>query len=639
MRQLAALLAVLIAIVAYVGFRGSAVGPGPTRTGPTQGEAPSAPGPTELAGPDIGGARVDATSPLTEPPGADPPAQLTPAPDPALGVHVMVINAWTLEPMPGLRLSIQSPLGARAVTTDELGHAFLTCVPEDSGMTRGLSGTWSFELVGVDPDTQLVEHAFVIAETSQPSTQRIDLRVTTKTRLLTVELIPPPGEPVACEVYFCSVGAFLEQAQLPRIETPPGLEPAPVRDADEGPYVHVFPYSNDADIHGFRIWATAANGYVSEPLSFEAGTLPGRVQVRMIPAASMSVRVWRATGELETDRRVRLIPHSSISAIAAPELVRTDDEGIARFENLFPVQTDIAISLPGGGFAIHETVTLRSADDLTVDVHLGPELPLAVSGIVLDEGGLPLADQVVAVQLIGVPAWWSEDVVTDDRGAFRYFGPACDVVIVNASLGALGDLFDPAEQHVQHGTKDVTFRRSTQAQECAFTVLAIDSKTLEPIGDIIATFDRGPGTERWSNTYAARTSFSVPVLPDTRIRIAAAGYSVATVSLKEALDALANEAPLEVQLEPGLHHTLLVLDADSGLPLAGVRMTGASGHVVTSDANGHVPFTNAPWEVYVATHAGHANQEWDPSDSVLFAWGALHLMVAEPDSSATEGDD
>jgi len=251
-------------------------------------------------------------------------------------------------------------------------------------------------------------------------------------------------------------------------------------------------------------------------------------------------------------------------------------------------------------------------------------LPLAAAGRALGEDGQPLADRRIVVEPLGLPFYWTEDVPTDSKGRFELHAPVCDAVRVRANLDSGGDVFEPDELVVAHGTTDVVLRRTAAAEERSFEIQAVDAHTGEPLGDVIATFDRGPGSERFSNSYGARSAFTVYVLPSTRLRIGREGYVSVTLELVSELERV-GDAPLRVPMEPGLRHAFRVFDMTTLEPLAGVRFHAPNGHARVSDAEGNVALDTGEWAVYAVEKDGYEPDEWDPTEYVLFDFGDLYL--------------
>jgi hypothetical protein len=232
---------------------------------------------------------------------------------------------------------------------------------------------------------------------------------------------------------------------------------------------------------------------------------------------------------------------------------------------------------------------------------------------------------VIAVALDGQPA---DLVRTGADGTFEYFAPPAERVWLGANVIGEGDAFEPAELEVAFGTRGLLFGRTAKAELRVFEVEVRDRITGEEVESFVATIGRGPGTERWNNSYAHRRRFELRVLPDSRWLIKSHGYIARELRLAEALAELEPGERLTVELDPGLDHTFRILDADTNAPVAGVVMRSATAGEVRSDASGRVHLVSDHWSTYRMTKEGYEPEDWDPDDWLL--WGNGTFLYSRP---------
>ena len=430
---------------------------------------------------------------------------------------------------------------------------------------------------------------------------------------LEVEVVDGGAQPVeGARVHFAAT-----------FDDPPILDQVAHTDAAGRARVGVWAPEAFRDAH-LRAWH--GDGRVSDPLPQQAPLVPGLRRLVLAPGAVLEVRVSDTAGVAVDQRRVLLaseIPNG-------PYLYgSTDDAGEVRFESLFagPYSFQVWHAELGQRTVVPVEILRGEVRRLQVTVE-ERERTLAVGGRVVDENGGPLE----GVELVVEPTdSWTRKVHTDAQGRFACYDAGGGPLRVRINLASEGDRFAPGEQVAAHGTTDLLFERVEAAVLRSFEVEVVDAVSGEELKDFVATIDRGPGTERWSNSYAPRRDFELAILPDTRWRVVAKGYIVTEVALAEALDALEEGQRLRVALRPGLDHELVVLDADTDEPLEGVEVRSETAGGGRTDAGGRLRLHADHWSVYRVHHPGFQPEDWDPDDAVLWDYGPLHLEREEQD--------
>lgn len=429
---------------------------------------------------------------------------------------------------------------------------------------------------------------------------------------LEVEVVDAAGAPVpaAWVVFVC------------RVEDEPLVDPRQRTDAEGRARLGV--WSPEAFEHGHvRAWDDG--GRVSELLAVASPFVPGPRRLLLRDAAAVEVLVKRPDAEGAEPVAGRRVLLASDEPLGTRRYEETDESGRYVFRDVFPGSYTVsAARAAGGGYGPPSPLALAHGERAAVVLVVEREDPrrLAVGGRVVDEQGRPLGGASLVIEPQGE---WPWVVLSDGAGEFEAWAEPCPAVTVRADVAPEGDTFEPSSLTVPHGTRDVLLRRRAAAQRREFEVEVRDRVTGEELREFTATLDRGPGSERWSDTYAGRRAFSLRLLSDARWRVAAPDHVVRELALWPALEALEPGQRLRVDLDPGLDHVLEVLDADTRAPLEGVFLRDELGGVRRTDALGRARLVGAVWTASSASKEGYATAEWDPRDALLWDWGPLLL--------------
>jgi len=376
-------------------------------------------------------------------------------------------------------------------------------------------------------------------------------------------------------------------------------------------------------LHFFDGTLTAQNhSWVSDVLSIEAPLVPGLRSLVLHPCASLDVVVLEVDASPVAGRRLLLAANA---ANGSRRYQTTDDDGHAHFTPLFAGAYTLSLHVPELDAWDRRPVELARGERRELEIVLEPPSEaLAASGRVLDEEGAPLAGVPLAIELDGREAGF---VKTDPDGAFAFRSrfPAARVRI-GAGVVQQGDRFDPPAIETAFGAQDLLFRRTERATLRSFEVEVVDAVTGEELEHFVATIDRGPGTEAWSDSYAPRRRFSLRLLPDARWRVKSHGDMTRELNLWGALEALGPDERLRVALEPGLDHAFQVLDADTLEPVSGVLFRSPTAGESRTDASGRVRLRADHWSVYRVTKDAYEPADWDPDSDLLWGNGPYLLV-------------
>jgi len=525
--------------------------------------------------------------------------------------RVTVLDAGTGLPVPGVMVKLDpvfdpaEPLAPwSGGHTDERGTFEVELKPgEYLAMHRPVHGDGPHSLA-----LELTPSRFEVDCRRAP----VELVLTARRPLgeLEVEVTYPDGRPVlnARVIFTC------------RMDDAPLVDPENMTDARGRVRISVWDTLHFSD---GRLTAQNDTGWVSDVVSIETPLVPGLRRLVLQPGAALNVTVREADGKPVAGRRLLLAANA---ANGWRQDETTDDDGRARFAALFAGAYTLVIHVPELDTWDRRPVELARGERRDFEIVLEPPAEaVAASGRVLDEEGAPLAGVPLAIEFDGLEAGFAR---TDSDGAFAFRGrsPAARVR-VGAGVVQQGDRFDPPAIEAAFGAQDLLFRRTARATLRTFEVEVVDAVTGEEVEHFVATIDRGPGTEAWSDSYAPRRRFSLRLLPDARWSVKSHGYVTRELDLWTALEALGPDERLRVELEPGLDHAFQVLDADTLDPVAGALFRSPTAGEARTDAGGRVRLRADHWSAYRVTKDGYEPADWDPDSDLLWGGGRPYWLV------------
>ena len=141
--------------------------------------------------------------------------------------------------------------------------------------------------------------------------------------------------------------------------------------------------------------------------------------------------------------------------------------------------------------------------------------------------------------------------------------------------------------------------------------------------------DRGPGSEDEDCSWAPRRSYELRILRESRIWIAASGYVARVLNTANALEGLGGDDRLRIELDPGLHFELRVLDAETDEPVAGVLFRSATAGTLRSDDEGWARLAADHWSTFEVEKPGYEPETWDPEWEVLRGQQAFYMFSVD----------
>ena len=541
-------------------------------------------------------------APLAEAPGPETDRVPPPAPD-TFPLEGILVHEESGQPLPGVPLGFRPLFGGgppRAVVTDERGH-FAVQLPKREHILVHDPPLGEAQWL-LDPSR------FEVPRPAEEEAEDLVIRARQPPYVLDAYVVYEDGRPADGAV-------VLFQA---RHEELTGLSPQARADEEGRTAIGIWDPETFTEGH-VRAWD--AHGNVSEILPVAAPFVPFVRHLVLGPGGEVDVVVRRE------DRAP--VGSCTVAAIGATTFIpgvsaQSADDGRCTLPGLYPGMYRLRASHPDHGSQSTPPFEVRRGERVHRELILerNRREELAVEGRVLDEEGRPLA----GVELV-ITAGALEPAVerTDAEGRFRLRAAPCDGVLVRANLSSEGDRFTPEEAFVAFGTRGVEFRREMAAREARFDVEVVDALTGEELSFFTARIDRGPGSEEWSNAYAPRRTFALTFLPETRWRIAAPGHLVRSLDLAAEVARLEENERLRVELQRGLHHSMRVVDSDTGTPVPHIRFRSATGEEAVADQEGIVTIDSDHWSIWETVHPDYEPQTWDPEDFVLWDWGPMRL--------------
>lgn len=522
--------------------------------------------------------------------------------------------AKSREPAGNLVLSVQAPRLQDAA--HELSGEYTSDAAGRIELPEAPAGTYDFFLwreASVALGLRILESRRQLSPNPDGSPLEVELLVDTCERFFEVTLVPRNPEETQATIHFvCRRTEHIFRQWRP----------------DSGPLR--FGYREEEIEGEVLLWAEGQSGDFSLTLDLSALNMPSQVRLELLESAQLSLRVWESDGKPAVNRELLLSPDDGRRFLRRPQTAATDAEGRASFPHVGPGASQLGVREQNGHYATQERIELLPGERRSLELHLRPPTPLAVAGRMLDEEGDPLPYRELFIQVQGPSRPWIDSLRTDAYGDFELRMQACESILLDPNRSPRGDRFEPDRVEVPFGTQELVFRRVAQAVERNFRILALDEVSGVALGDVVPSFDLGPGTREQQDSYAANTVFQVFVQSNTRMSLGVPGYHKQVIQLESALDALEEGAPLRVAMRPGLRMRVRVLNADSEAALERVRFRSATGESFWTGADGWVSIDTDAWSDFEVSKSGFESEVCDPEAVVLWSNELIYLQPSGP---------
>ncbi|MFN0243924.1 MAG: hypothetical protein ACKVWV_13630 [Planctomycetota bacterium] len=403
------------------------------------------------------------------------------------------------------------------------------------------------------------------------------------------------------------------------------------------------PLRDHTDAHGlarfstFRAEADAASvafvddehGAVSAPVVVHHSARSTLPVLRIEPAGTLRIRILGARGrpleDFEVTAALVVDPYAPL-----PLWTETAARGVVASRPLPPGAYRVRVRHASGAPELVTYVDVHSAAETPVEFSFQEDLPeRAVSGIVFDEAGAPLAN--VPLELFprdGSNAW----SYSRSDGTFEVWRMRRARVALVVGVDGMSDAFEPALLEADFGSENVIVRRTAVLPYSHVPIRPVDARTGAVLLDarlllirddadlVVATFavaGRWRGLPSNRETVATDTLFvDAKLLPSMRWRLFAPGYEQRDGSVADWTAMRNGEAPIEIALKPGFEASVRVVDRETREPLDGVRCLDSRDFAVVtfSDERGVVALRGIvpPVGGFLLEHPDYLTGAWDP---------------------------
>ncbi|HTF86992.1 MAG TPA: hypothetical protein VK843_01190, partial [Planctomycetota bacterium] len=276
-----------------------------------------------------------------------------------------------------------------------------------------------------------------------------------------------------------------------------------------------------------------------------------RIIVTMIPCAHVEVSLFDATGQPVQDAYVDASPRM----IAASRSHKSDERGLAVFDELIDGEYEFKWFNKAPGTTLSQSLQVEMGKRYFLELRMptAAEVPVAVSGIVVDESGNPLPKVQLRVRVDGgEPAI----IYSNDAGVFVHSSSAGREVEVTLGGGMWDDDYAPSSSRVPFGTKDLRFQRTRALEVISIEIEVLDATTGQAIVSRLLNGRRyraGRPTEiaGFSFTNKGSTNLLFRDHADWHVLISCIGYLPQDLALAQALQRDRDHGKLAVRLVRG----------------------------------------------------------------------------------------
>ncbi|MEO6710256.1 MAG: hypothetical protein ABI054_10720 [Planctomycetota bacterium] len=271
-----------------------------------------------------------------------------------------------------------------------------------------------------------------------------------------------------------------------------------------------------------------------------------RIVATMILRGRVEVSLFDATG--------RPVQGAYVDTIPSMLPVRSDERGVAVFDELVDGEYEFKWFNKAPGTTQSQSLQIEMGKRYFVELRMptAAEVPVAVSGMVVDESGNPLPKVQLRARVDGgEPAI----IHSNDAGAFSHSCAAGREVELTLGGGMWDDDYAPSSSRVPFGTKDLRFQRTRTLEVISVEFEVLDATSGEAIKPILngKRYRAGRPTEIAGFSFANKgnTTLLFRDHADWHVVISAFGYLPQDLTLAHALQRDRDHGKLAVRLERG----------------------------------------------------------------------------------------
>jgi hypothetical protein len=320
---------------------------------------------------------------------------------------------------------------------------------------------------------------------------------------------------------------------------------------------------------------------------------------------------------------------------------RTDERGEAAIGARLPGVHLVKAEDPRNRLDFERQVELERGIETLVEFQLPPATTeLAVSGVVLDEGGAPLPGVYLSVEKDGEERWWGTR--SGEDGRFELWSHRVPSLTIRTDFLLESDRFEPVQLTVPFGTRGVVLHRVEVVERVSVAFLVSDAATGKGVsGAEIWIFDPKYEEEERIGGTGPDGSARVEFKPREGLLwgVGAAGYLDAEGRVAE-IDLDLRSPLVEIRLARGFDRRWRIVDAYSGTRLAGAKVRdGALDDLLAiSDDRGRFRLWGDPGpEVLLVSLPGYETLAWPVSRRNGWREGTIPLRSERLEAQVREG--